>query len=292
VAKYGPRTSEGNVVRAFIVTIDGADAGYAQWYDAAAFPDYADLVGCAPGTVSMDFFLGEAPLLHRGLGARVIERFVAGEVFAQEGTRACIAGPGEGNPASIRAFEKAGFRRWKVVRTGEAEPECVMLRSRDPTGLRLAPIDLARDAAACIEFRRDSFHASFGTHDGCDAEMGADGALYLDKLRRRIAEVPEGNSHLWHGDRIIGQAEMRLSDEPDKGYVNLFYLVPEWRHRGLGRLLHDHAMEVFDARRMRAIRLSVSRTNEGAIAFYRRLGWKRVGARPNKEAMEILELAL
>jgi ribosomal protein S18 acetylase RimI-like enzyme len=85
---------------------------------------------------------------------------------------------------------------------------------------------------------------------------------------------------------------MRLSDEPGMGYVNLFYLVPEWRGKGLGRLLHEHAVAVFAARGLRGIRLSVSHTNEHAMRFYRRLGWKRVGFRANKETMEILELAL
>jgi ribosomal protein S18 acetylase RimI-like enzyme len=49
---------------------------------------------------------------------------------------------------------------------------------------------------------------------------------------------------------------------------------------------------VFAARGLRGIRLSVSHTNEHAMRFYRRLGWKRVGFRANKETMEILELAL
>jgi ribosomal protein S18 acetylase RimI-like enzyme len=230
--------------------------------------------------------------MYHGIGPRVIDRFVNEIVFADGGVNACIAGPSEGNAASIRAFQKAGFRRWKTVRAGESEPECVMRRDRDVAGLRIAPIELPRDAQTCIAFRRDSYFESFGTQEGADAEMGADGALYLEKLRARIAEVPEGNCHLWQGERIVGQTEMRVSDDPRMGYVNLFYLVPEWRHRGLGRVLHDHAVAVFTARGKRGLRLSVSRSNAAAIAFYRRLGWRRVGQRPNKETMDILELAL
>jgi ribosomal protein S18 acetylase RimI-like enzyme len=292
VAKYTPRTGDDNVVRAFIVTVDGRDAGYVQAYDVAAFPDYAALVEAGPGTVSMDLFLGDAWMMYRGLGARVIDRFVREIVFCADHVSACLAGPAEGNVIAIRAFEKAGFHRWKTVRAGEDEPERVMRRDRDPAGLRIVPIDLARDAQACIDFRRDSFFESFATHDGADAEMGADGALYLEKLRARIAEVPEGNCHVWHGDRIVGQTEMRISEDPRMGYVNLFYLVPEFRQRGLGRVLHDHAVAVFAARGKRGLRLSVSRSNARAIAFYRRLGWRRIGQRPNKETMDILELAL
>jgi ribosomal protein S18 acetylase RimI-like enzyme len=240
----------------------------------------------------MDFFLGEPECLGRNLGSRVVERFVKDIVFADAAARACIAGPGEGNLAAIRAFEKAGFRRWRLLRNEGTEPELVMRRDREDPAFRIEPIDLDRDAKTCIDFRRDSFFASFGTHEGCDEEMGADGAIYLDKLRKRIAEVPEGNCHVWRGDRIVGQTEMRLADEPNMGYVNLFYLLPEWRRHGLGWRLHEHAVDVFGKRGMRAIRLSVSRSNAPALAFYRRVGWRRVGLRPHKEAVDLMELAL
>jgi RimJ/RimL family protein N-acetyltransferase len=292
VAKFGPRAQAGNVVRAFMVRVDGTDAGYIQVYDIASFPDYAREVDGAGGLACIDLFIGDEKWVGSGLGPRIVDAFVRHIVFAEPGVAACIAGPGEGNVAAMRALEKAGFRRWKTLRREDAEPECVMRRDRDPAELRLAPIDLAHDAATCIAFRRDSFQMSFGTDEGCEQEMGIEGARYLDRLRGRMEQVPEGNSHLWHGERIVGQTEMRFGDEPGMGYVNLFYLVPEWRRRGVGRLLHDHAVSVFEARGMRAIRLSVSRTNDGAIAFYRRLGWKRVGFRPNKETMEILELRL
>ena len=292
VAKYGPRTQEGNVVRAYMVCVDGKDTGYVQTYDVGKFDEYAQQLGADAGTASMDLFIGEESMLGRGLGGRVIDRFVNDVVFADGSVRACIAGPSEGNRFSIRAFEKAGFRRWKVVQIREGESETVMRRERDVAGLTLKPIDLVRDGATCVAIRRDSFFESFGTHEGVDTEMGADGGLYLEKLAQRMTQVPEGNSHLWHEGRIIGQTEMRLSDEPGAGYVNLFYLVPEWRHRGLGRLLHDHAVAVFGARGLGSIRLSVSGTNDAAIRFYRRLGWRRVGFRPNKETMEVLELKL
>src|SRR6476646_5538468 len=126
VAKFGPRTRDDNVVRAYMVSIDGRDAGYIQAYDVAAFGDYARSLECEPGTACMDLFIGEEGLAGRGLGARVIDRFVNEVVLADASVRACIAGPGEGNRAAIRAFEKAGFRRWKTLRTGEGEGECVM----------------------------------------------------------------------------------------------------------------------------------------------------------------------
>jgi ribosomal protein S18 acetylase RimI-like enzyme len=177
-----------------------------------------------------------------------------------------------------------------VVRIGDSEPECVMRRGRTPFDFRILPMDLARHAADCIAFRRDAYLASFGSPEGIDDEMGADNARYLESLRVRIAQVPQGNAHLWHGERIVGQTEMRfVDDEPGVGYVNLFYVVPEFRGRGLGRMLHEHAVSVFARLGRRTLRLSVSMHNAAAIAFYKKLGWVAVGTRPNREPMEIME---
>ena len=290
VAKYGPRTEPGNPVRAFVVTLGGNDVGYIQTYAIDQFPEYAAQVGCGAGAAGVDLFIADPWRMNHGLGSSVVRRFVDEVVFAQDGIDTCLAGPSEGNAASIRAFEKAGFARWKVVRTGAAEPECVMRRDRASFDFRMQPMDLARHAADCIAFRRDAYLASFGSPDGLDDEMGADNARYLESLRTRIAEVPEGNAHLWHGERIVGQTEMRLVEgESGVGYVNLFYLVPEFRGRGLGRVLHEHAVAVFSRLGRPRLRLSVSTHNAAAIAFYRKLGWVTVGTRPNREPMEIME---
>ena len=292
VAKYGPRTAAGNTVRAFVVTLDGADVGYIQTYAVDQFPEYAAELGCGAGAAGMDLFIADPWRMNHGLGSSVVRRFVDDVVFAQGGASLCVAGPSEGNAASIRAFEKAGFTRWKVVKAGGAEPECVLRRVRAAPEVRMAPIDLARHAAECVAFRRDAYVASFGTPEGIEEEMGADNSLYLESLRARMAQVPEGNAHLWHGERIVGQTEMRFVDgEPDVGYVNLFYLLPGLRGRGLGRMLHEHAVTVFARLGRRTLRLSVSTQNDAAIAVYRKLGWVTVGTRPNREPMEIMEFA-
>jgi ribosomal protein S18 acetylase RimI-like enzyme len=136
--------------------------------------------------------------------------------------------------------------------------------------------------------------ATFGTEAGLEAEMGANSSLYIARLRERIDQVPEGNAHLWDGARIVGQSEVRLlDDEPEIGYVSLFYVVPEARGRGLARMLHDHVAGIFRYRGMRTLRLSVSPTNARAIACYRKLGWARVGERPHPiGTMDVMEYPL
>ena len=291
VAKYGPRTEEGCPVRSFIVSVDGADCAYIQAYGIASFPGYGGGIECAPGAEGIDLFIGDAWRLGFGLGTRIVRLFVEQEVFGR-GAPECFADPAQGNEPCIRALEKAGFSRWKPVRPEAGEPQLLM-RAAALGQYRVAPMDLPRDTQTCVRFRRDAYVATFGTAEGMDDELGADNSKYLAYLRARIAELPAGNAHVWSGERIVGQAEMRLVEEDASlGYVNLFYVIPELRRQGLGRLLQRHAVRVFSALGKRAIRLSVAARNAEALAFYRKLGWRSVGPRPHREAMEVLELPL
>jgi RimJ/RimL family protein N-acetyltransferase len=290
-AKYGPRTQEGNMVRAFIVAVDGRDVGYIQAYAIEDFPQYAADIGAERGVEGVDIFLGEAGVVGRGIGSLAIRRFVDEVVFRGDGALACVADPTDGNLASIRAFEKAGFRRWKAARPEGGERRCVMRRENHGGGdYRIELINADAHAELCAAFRREMYVSSFGSSDGLEEEMGEGDALYLGQLRARIAQLPEGNVHVWRGDRIVGQAEMRLLDEePHVGYVSLFFVAADCRGEGLGRVLHEHAVDVFRRRGKKLMRLSVSISNASAIAFYRKLGWAAVGTRPHKEPMAIME---
>ncbi|MEO7741315.1 MAG: GNAT family N-acetyltransferase [Usitatibacter sp.] len=291
-AKYRPRTQAGNPVGAFIIRIDDSDAGYIQKYALDPFPEYRhrlDLDG-ESGVIGMDLFLGDERRTGRGLGSFVIRRFVLDEVLADPGVSACIAAPHEGNAQSIRAFERAGFRRWRAIENEAGERECVVRRDRDGADYRIATIDIA-DSATCIRMHREMYAASFGTEEGLEEEMGEGNSLYLGQLQDKLEKWPEGNVHLWRDGRIVGQLEMRLlEDEDDVGYVSLIHVVAEYRGHGLGKRLHQHAMQVSRARGKRLMRLSVSQHNASALRFYKRLGWVVVGARPNRLPMAIMEI--
>ena len=291
-AKYGPRTEENSAVRAFILQADDADAGYIQTYSIDSFPDYEQATGAEKGTLGLDLFIGDEWRTRHGLGTDAIRHFVEEVVFGQYGATAVVAGPNEGNAAAIRAFEKAGFRQWKSIVNERGEKESLLRLDRDTLAYRVEPIDLI-DADTCVAFRREMYVAAFGTEQGIEEEMGPQNATYLEQLRQRMAELPEGNVHLWHGDRIVGQLEMRLlENEPHVGYMSLVFVAPEARGHGLGRRLHDYAAEVCRARGKRLMRLSVSLTNVPAIMFYRRLGWQMAGTRAHRQPMAIMEFAL
>jgi ribosomal protein S18 acetylase RimI-like enzyme len=154
--------------------------------------------------------------------------------------------------------------------------------------LRFKPIHLNSDAEVCVRFRRDSFTCSFG-RDGFFDEAGPNGVEYLERLRQRQARFPDGYVHVWHGDKIIGQMEMQIIEEPPIGYVNLFYLIPEMRGVGLAPALQAYAMAFCARHRVRLARLSVSPTNQRAIAFYRKHGWNDIGPRPGHEEVNLME---
>lgn len=292
LARYGPRTREDSVVQAFVIEVDGADAGYIQKYDLARFEDYRRLLGLegGRGVAGMDLFLGDEWRTGRGVGSFAIGRFFKEHVLAAPSVDACVAGPREGDAQSIRAFEKAGFRRWKVVANERGERECILRRDRDTAAYRIAPIEW-KDAATCIRLRREMYVASFGSEHGLDEEMGPGDALYLEQLRAKMAQLPQGNVHLWRDGEIVGQLEMRLVEGEDElAYLSLIHVAREWRGHGLGKRLHDHAIAVSRGLGKRAMRLSVSQRNTAAMHFYRRLGWVVAGARPNRLPMVIMEI--
>jgi aminoglycoside 6'-N-acetyltransferase len=125
-AKYGPRTEASSVVRSYIVSVDGADCGYAQTYPAIAFPDYAAALNCGSGAWGIDLFIADPWRLGHGLGTEVIRRFCSDIVRGECGATECVADPAEGNAASLRAFEKAGFACAGEVRLEGEEPRWAM----------------------------------------------------------------------------------------------------------------------------------------------------------------------
>ena len=89
------------------------------------------------------------------------------------------------------------------------------------------------------------------------------------------------------------QMEMLIHQpKPVRGYVNLFYLVPEAQGQGIGAALHAYFREFMQGGGARLARLSVSPSNVRALAYYRKQGWSDLGPRPedgtpNRERAEL-----
>jgi ribosomal protein S18 acetylase RimI-like enzyme len=156
--------------------------------------------------------------------------------------------------------------------------------------LEFKPINLEQHQDLCVRFRADSFVCSFGSADRFYTENGGGTEGYLQWLRQRIAEIPNSCVHVWQGDQIIGQIEMRRwKHDLSVGYVNLFYLIPKFRGQGLGQQLDQHAADFFRQLSCRSARLSASPTNLVAMRFYLKQGWIDLGQREDAPDVHYLE---
>ncbi len=117
VAKYGPRArgEDPEGVVACLIVHRGREIGYMQHYPARA--EAYDLED-AEGTHAIDMFIGEPERWDSGLGSRALSA-LAGYLFERLGARRVIIDPHLDNARAIRAYEKAGFRKAKVLRAHE-----------------------------------------------------------------------------------------------------------------------------------------------------------------------------
>jgi aminoglycoside 6'-N-acetyltransferase len=108
----------------FIVTADTRDFAYLQCYNISAWN-----TGFGPqpeGTRGLDQFIGEADMLGGGHGAAFIRVF-ADQLLAS-GTPRIVIDPDPANTRAIRAYEKAGFSRDRIVDTPDG-PALLMVRN-------------------------------------------------------------------------------------------------------------------------------------------------------------------
>jgi aminoglycoside 6'-N-acetyltransferase len=121
-------------VETWLLALDGRDVGYFQVYDISYDAEYraaCATAGVEPGTAGMDYLLGDAALLGRGIGTAAIGRFVADVVFGLGPYPAVTAGPDPENAASIRVLEKNGFVFVGATETRDG-PEHLMRKMRRP----------------------------------------------------------------------------------------------------------------------------------------------------------------
>jgi ribosomal protein S18 acetylase RimI-like enzyme len=150
------------------------------------------------------------------------------------------------------------------------------------------PIDLDAHASVCVAFRHESYLYSFG-EDGFFKQAGPDDVHYIERLRLRTAKFPDGYVHAWLVNKIVGQMEMQILEEPRRGYVNLFYLIEKMRGMGVSGELQDYAMDFMRRHGVQVAQLSVSPTNPRALAFYRKHGWRDLGLRPGRDKVHLME---
>jgi aminoglycoside 6'-N-acetyltransferase len=109
----------------FIVSCDGRPFAYIQCY---ALSTWNQGFGAQPAkTRGIDQFIGEPDLVGRGHGSNFIRQFVEG--LFQKGTPRVVTDPDPANARAVRAYEKAGFVRDRLVETPDGTA-LLMIRHR------------------------------------------------------------------------------------------------------------------------------------------------------------------
>jgi aminoglycoside 6'-N-acetyltransferase len=98
----------------FIVVTDDRPFAYLQCYDPSAWPEGG--LGLQPqGTRGIDQFIGKAEMLGQGHGSAFIRSFV--DSLLARGAPRVLTDPDPENPRAVRAYEKAGFCKDRLVDT-------------------------------------------------------------------------------------------------------------------------------------------------------------------------------
>jgi aminoglycoside 6'-N-acetyltransferase len=109
----------------FIVTTDDRPFGYLQCYDPEVWPDNG--LGHHPmGTRGIDLFVGELDMVNHGHGSAFIRTFI--DRLLASGAPRVITDPDPENARAVRAYEKAGFVKDRMVDTPDG-PALLMVRN-------------------------------------------------------------------------------------------------------------------------------------------------------------------
>jgi aminoglycoside 6'-N-acetyltransferase len=108
----------------YIFSTAGNPFAYLQCYDLTAWNS-----GFGPhpeGTRGIDLFIGEPDMIERGHGSALVRRFV--DERLQQGAPRIVTDPDPANRSAVRAYEKAGFEKDRMVETPDG-PALLMVRN-------------------------------------------------------------------------------------------------------------------------------------------------------------------
>jgi len=145
------------------------------------------------------------------------------------------------------------------------------------------------------QFLLDTFAISFGEDKSKWPNNLGD--YSLEKFSGHFTELLKNDSmaiySVWDSDKLIGQIELNTSmKETLCGYVAFYYLLPEYRNKGLGALLDRHAVLVFKGKGLLKAQLTVSELNLRGIKFYEKNGWRQLGPDSDRPLGIVMEKIL
>jgi aminoglycoside 6'-N-acetyltransferase len=108
----------------YMFSTAGHPFAYLQCYDLTAWN--SGFGPHPPGTRGIDLFIGEPDMIERGHGSAFIRCFV--DDCLQNGAPRIVTDPDPANGRAVRAYEKAGFEKDRMVETSDG-PALLMVRN-------------------------------------------------------------------------------------------------------------------------------------------------------------------
>ncbi|HWI66618.1 MAG TPA: GNAT family N-acetyltransferase [Symbiobacteriaceae bacterium] len=131
-AKYQPRIDGTAPTDPYLILCDGTPIGYIQNYLWRDYPDDAEPLKLKEEAGSLDVFIGEEAYRGRGLGPKLLVKFMRDIVFRNEAVASCVIIVEDGNERAVKAYEKAGFKNLGPVdHPLEPTPVIIMRAGRD-----------------------------------------------------------------------------------------------------------------------------------------------------------------
>jgi aminoglycoside 6'-N-acetyltransferase len=137
--EFGGMADGDDPTEGFVVELDGAPIGFMQRYRLSSYPAWGEALAhiVSGPTVGLDYLIGPAHLVGRGLGPRMIEALVDATWGTYPEVQTVAVDVLQDNRASWRALEKAHFERaWagelRSDDLSDVGPCYVYLRRRAP----------------------------------------------------------------------------------------------------------------------------------------------------------------
>ena len=86
--------------------------------------------------------------------------------------------------------------------------------------MRFKPIDTKKHRDYIIHFWRDSFVVSFGTGEELEDEKE-----YLDRVKARTSEYPDGFVMVWEDEIPIGQIKLTIREYEGETIGYIVYII-------------------------------------------------------------------
>ena len=151
-------------------------------------------------------------------------------------------------------------------------------KARDLAAVSLyfVPMRLPEQQQLYLSARQEGWMSSHGTMDRFD------GAAFLAAAQRNYDFDADSVLLAMAGDAMVGILQMDFQQEAERkiGRVPFFYVMPEYRSRGLGIQMLGQAISSFRSRGQQYIRLRCAPENARARKFYQSHSFYKVGEEP------------